>query len=95
MTDVWLEHVGLGGEDGHGGKFLCPAAAVAAWRAMGWEPAAEPPEEPNPVVAENVAAQLAAAEEAGQDAGQETERKKPKKSGGSARDTTSSSGKEA
>lgn len=90
MTDVWLEHVGIGGEDGHGGKFLCPAAAVGAWRAMGWEPAAEPPEEENPVVAENVAAQLAAAEEAER----ETERKKPKKSGGSAKDTTNS-GKEA
>lgn len=59
---VWLRHVGLAGEDGHGGVFACPAGAVDEWRAMGWEPADGPPEEPNPVVAENVAAQLAEAQ---------------------------------
>ncbi len=62
MTDVWLRHVGLPGEEGHGGAFLCPAGAVADWKAMGWEPG-EAPEEHNPVIAENVAAQKAAAEE--------------------------------
>lgn len=62
MTDVWLRHVGLPGEEGHGGAFLCPEGAVADWWAMGWEPG-EAPEEPNPVVAENIAAQQAAAEE--------------------------------
>lgn len=58
---VWLRHVGLAGEDGHGGAFLCPDEAVADWRAMGWEPG-DPPEEPNPVVAENIAAQQAEAD---------------------------------
>lgn len=62
MTDVWLRHVGLPGEEGHGGAFLCPEGAVADWKAMGWEPG-DPPEEFNPVVAENIAAQKAAAEE--------------------------------
>jgi hypothetical protein len=58
---VWLRHVGLEGEDGHGGAFECPEEAVADWQAMGWEPG-DPPEEHNPVVAENLAAQLAEAE---------------------------------
>jgi hypothetical protein len=62
MTDVWLRHVGLPGEEGHGGAFLCPEGAVEDWKAMGWEPGAAP-EEPNPVIAENVAAQQAAAQE--------------------------------
>jgi hypothetical protein len=62
MTDIWLRHVGLPGEDGHGGAFLCPEGAVADWKAMGWEPG-EAPEEPNPVIAENLAAQRAAADE--------------------------------
>jgi hypothetical protein len=64
MSDerVWLRHVGLAGEDGHGEAFLCPAGAVDDWRAMGWEVTDEPPEDPNPVVAENLAAQQAEAE---------------------------------
>lgn len=61
MTDIWLRHVGLEGEDGHGGAFLCPAGAVDDWKAMGWEPG-DAPEEHNPVVAENLAAQRAEAE---------------------------------
>lgn len=63
---VWLRHVGLPGEEGHGGAFLCPAGAVADWKAMGWE-VGEAPEEPNPVIAENVAAQQAAAEQGNAD----------------------------
>lgn len=63
MSDerVWLRHVGLEGEEGHGGAFECPAGAVDDWLAMGWAPGEEP-EEHNPVVAENLAAQRAEAE---------------------------------
>lgn len=61
MTRVWLRHVGLAGEEGHGGAFECPEEAVPDWQAMGWEPG-EAPEEHNPVIAENLAAQLAEAE---------------------------------
>jgi hypothetical protein len=64
---VWLRHVGLPGEDGHGAAFKCPVGAAADWKAMGWEPG-DPPEEHNPVVAENLAAQQAAAEQAAADA---------------------------
>lgn len=64
---VWLQHVGLPGEDGHGGAFQCPEGAVQEWMAMGWEPC-DPPEEHNPVIAENIAAQQAAAEEAAAEA---------------------------
>lgn len=71
---VWLRHVGLAGEEGHGGAFACPAGAVDEWRAMGWEPG-DPPEDPNPVVAENIAAQQAEAARVAAEAKPKTSRK--------------------
>jgi hypothetical protein len=61
---VWLRHVGVTGEEGHGGYFECPKGAVEHWTGMGWQPADEPPPEDNPVVVENLAAQRAAAAQA-------------------------------
>jgi hypothetical protein len=80
MSHVWMRHVGLPGEEGHGNPAQFDEAAVDDWRAMGWEPC-EAPEEFNPVVAENLAAQKAAAEEAVK------ADKKPSRKGGT--DTTS------
>lgn len=82
MTDVWLRHVGLAGEDGHGGAFLCPQGAVEHWKAMGWEPG-EAPQEPNPVIAENIAAQQAEADRLAAEA-----KPKPKSKTWSKADTT-------
>lgn len=60
MTDlrddelVWMCHT----DPDHNGWFQCPAAAVAAFEARGWEVAVgEPPAEPNPATAELAAFQ--------------------------------------
>lgn len=51
---VWMRHT----DPEHNGWFRCPAAAVDAFRARGWEVAdGEPPAEPNPVTAELAAFQ--------------------------------------
>jgi hypothetical protein len=51
---LWMRHT----DPEHAGWFQCPAAAVEAFRARGWELAeGDPPPEPNPAVAELAAFQ--------------------------------------
>jgi len=58
---VWMRHT----DPEHAGWFQCPAAAVAAFEARGWQVADEdPPPEPNPAVVELAAFQAEQAKSA-------------------------------
>jgi hypothetical protein len=50
-----------------GGYFHCPNGAVDHWKALGWQPVDEPPQDVNPAVAELVAWRAAQAAEAATD----------------------------
>lgn len=95
MTDmrddelVWMHHT----DPDHDGYFQCPAAAVPAFEARGWE-RSDPPEEHNPVTAEHNAwlAELAATREleAAEEAKAAATAKSAKKATASAKSATKS-----
>lgn len=64
---IWLKHKETGG------YFHCPPGVVDTFKDLGWEPADEPPPEPDPVVAERIAYEKQLAEEAAAAAGEATD----------------------